>query len=269
MQDGHFFALKKGISAYMAAFYAQVYTDTPALAFFKQRGIATAMVWAADRMIDAADDILRAYIKNNNEVESPVPANKNSLLPMMALAISKDYMPTTGDWGGRQVPRQLVKLTDAPDASAYGYRQAMGDIRFQVVIFAVDSPSARSLAAQFCLFVADPANRRFDSPFQFGQYEIDMPTMLETPDIMFSPVDVGRPNISVLAADLTLKTTFPYFDAPAEGEPNDGSNNNPKGYPMVDQVDLYHFPVRHHARVNADGIVHDNDMADKTDPSEG
>ncbi len=268
MLDGHFFALKDGASRFIARFYDGVYTDTPAVASFKQRGLAGSFMWAADRMVDAAEDMLRSYTKNSNSASGVVSPNQNSLFPVVLMALSRDYIPTTGDWGGRQVPRQMVKLTDEADASAYGYRQAMGDVRWQILVVAADSNSARSIAAQLCLFLGDPANRRFTMPFEWGQYELDMPVMIETPDLLFSNADLGRPNVTALVADITLKATFPYLDAPAVGDPNDGSLNNPPGYPLVDQIELFHFPVRRHTTVNAAGIARDGDMGGKVPPEQ-
>ena len=266
MLNGHFYALKDGVSRYAGRFYQSIYNDTPAVTEFKQRGLAASFLWAADRMVDAADDMLRSYTKNSNSASGTVTPNKNSVLPVVLMAMSRDYIPTGGDWGGRQVPRRMVKLEGGPDASAYGYKQAMGDVRWQILVVAADANSARSIAAQFCLFIGDPANRRFVMPFKWGQYTLDMPVMLESPDIMFSNADLGRPNVTALVADVTLKVTLPFFDAPAGNEPNDGSSNNPPGYPLVQQVELFHFPVRKHTTVNASGTTHDSNMGDKEPP---
>lgn len=133
----------------------------------------------------------------------------------------------------------MVKIADdAPGdpASVYGYTQAMGDIRTQVVIAGPDEPSARSLAVQFGKWVGAIANRRFYATFAWGQYEVQMPIMLETPDIAFMDIQSDRKNLTMLAADLNLTATFPYFDAPKDGQPNDGSAHNPPGYPVVLEV---------------------------------
>lgn len=85
--------------------------------------------------------------------------------------MGRDYTTTGGDWAGRQVARQVVCLSDEPGASIYGYRQAMHDIRTQLAIVAAEEMSARSLAAQFALFLGDPAtSRRLHAKHTFGQY---------------------------------------------------------------------------------------------------
>lgn len=204
--------------------------DSPALQSYLERGIERAILWAPDRMVDAAEEMLVMYRQNDN----PGPPGKRSLLPIVLLAMAKDYAPTMGDWGGRQVERRLVQLTDEPNASTYGYRQAMGDIRTQVVIIGPESTTARSMAVQFCWYIGNVQNRRFKAPFQWGQYTLEMPVMVETPDIQFMNVATDeQTSASVLVADLALKVTIPYLDAPKIGEPNDGSGRNPPGYPAT------------------------------------
>lgn len=245
--NGDFFPLKEAFSEYMKRWYGLLYPDTPGIQEFVGRGLARAIQWAPDRMVDQVEDMLKSYQKNTNS-ESNVPARgANALFPVVLLAMAKDYTPTGADFGGRQVSRRLVRLADPTDAdpvpSVYGYRQAMGDIRTQVVIMAAESATARSLAAQFSLFVGEIRNRRFTVNHTFGQYTVQMPCMLESPDIMFSNIASGNSNMTILAADLTLKATIPYFDYPKAGEPNDGSTHNPPGYPPVAEVDTFNHVV--------------------------
>lgn len=233
--NGDFFPLKVGFSEYMVRWYRALYPDTAAVKEFVERGESRSIVWAADRMVDQVEDMLKSYQKNNNTAElGDVSPGRNALFPVVVLAMSKDYMPAGPDQGGRQVGRRLIQLEEG--GSIYGYRQAMGEIRVQVVIMAAESASARSLASQFSLFVGEIPNRRFSSIHKFGQYDLTIPCMLETPDIMFSQIQTDNQNMTVLACDLTLKTVTPYFDAPRDGEANDGTDNNPPGYPSVAQI---------------------------------
>lgn len=230
--NGEIHPIKDAFSKYLTNWYSRVFVTTKALEEFVARGSERSMLFAADRMIDAAEDMLKSYQRNNN---SATP-NAGALLPVVIVAMSKDYVPTTGDWGGRQVGRQLIRLDDQPGGSVYGYRQAMGDVRAQVVIFAAEAPTARSLAMQFSQYIGEIGNRRFEADFQWYGYTVKMPVMLETPDTLFQAVDAGVPNITVLAADITLKCVFPYFDAPKAGEPNDGLPNTPPGYPVIGTI---------------------------------
>ncbi len=242
--NGDFHDIKAGLAEYMARWYAGLYADTPALAEYTARGLGRSVMFAADRMVDAAEDMLASYRKNNNE-GSP---GANSLFPVVLVGIAKDYMPTGGDWGGQHTQRRLVAITDEVDASCYGYRQSMADLRAQIVIFAADSNTARSIASQLVLFASQNKNRRFTYAHKFGQYELAMPVMIENPDLLFSNIPVGDERCTCFACDLTLKVTIPYLDAPRDGELNDGSGRNPPGYPLVGQVNV----IDHVARVRSE-----------------
>lgn len=249
--NGNFFDIKAGFSAYMRTFYNGLVADTSGLLEFTGRGIERCLMWASDRMVDDAEAMLASYRKNQN---SPTP-DAGALFPVILMAMSKDYVPTTGDWGGRQIGRQMVKIADDPGASIYGYRQAMGDIRTQIAIFAADSQTARSIAAQLALYIGEIPNRRFYYTHKWGQYSLQMPVMLETPDVLFSEVKTDQPNSSILVTDLTLRTVIPYLDAPKAGDPNDGTTNNPPGYPAVEQVNTYNFDSLVNGTVNASGTT--------------
>lgn len=259
--NGDLFPVKEGFSAYMRRWYEGIFPSTAALEAYITRGIQRSIVWAPGRMIDAATDMLSSYQKNDN---SPT-AGAGALFPIVILAMAKDYTPTGGDWGGRQVGRRLVRLSDEEGSSIYGYRQAMGDVRAQVVIIAAEEASARSLAAQFCLFVGEIPNRRFTAPYKWGQYTLDMPVMLETPDTIFQSIPDDQKNITILAADLTLKATIPYLDAPKPNELNDGTDNNPPGYPHVIEVEAIDKVVPWGVNV-MEGSVIQFDPRTTTDP---
>lgn len=233
----HTLGLKSAFGEYMGRFYAGLYPDTTALERFMQRGLSQSILWAPGRMVDAVEEMLKSYQKNENVPGGqPIKPGAGSPFPVIFAAMAKDYVPSEGSFGGRQVHRQMVALEDGPGASVYGYRQAMGDVRVQVAVLAADDPTARSLAAQFSLFVGEIPNRRFTVRHQWGQYTLELVCMLETPDIMFSKIDPENRGMTILVADLTLKAVFPYLDAPRAGEPNDGTTNNPPGYPLVEQI---------------------------------
>lgn len=215
----------------MRDWYAGLYPTTNAMTEFVGRGHEKCMMWAPGRMVDAAEEMLASYRRNQNG-----EAGANSLFPIVMIAFAKDYVPTGADWGGRQVSRKLVALDDADGASVYGYRQAMGDFRAQVVIAAAEEATAKSLSAQFCLFAGDIARRRFYAQYKFGEYDIPMPVMIENPDLMFMEVKTDIKNMTLLAADIDLKITVPFFDAPSGEEPDDGSGHEPNGYPVVQVV---------------------------------
>jgi hypothetical protein len=229
MSSGDLNPLKEALGTYLGAWYAGVYGDTPSVIEFAARGYERSVLWAPGRMVDYAEEMLKLYQKNSNGEKGA-----NSLLPVVLIALAKEYTPTPGEAGGKQVERQIVSIVEG--GSAYGYRQAMADKRAQIVIFGAEEMSANSLAAQLGLYLGAIPNRRFTASHTFGQYTFEMPWMIETPDIEFSEVRVDLKNLTVLACNLNLRGTIPYFDAPGVGEPNDGTTNNPPGYPVLNQI---------------------------------
>lgn len=224
------------IGQMMARWYATVYGDTQAVTEFVGRGVGKAIKWVPGRMIDDAQAMLQSY-QRDQQGEHGV----NAKLPVVLVAASRDYMPLSGDWGARSLPRIEGVFSVAEGAvegearSWYGMRTAQHQVRVQVVIIAPEKYSARSLAAQFDIFVRNPDNRHLVVTHPFGQYRVDAPAVIEDPETVFLVAGEAK-SMTVLAGDFTLKATTPYFDAPREGEPNDGSQNNPPGYPVVDRV---------------------------------
>lgn len=231
--NGNLFPVKEGFAKYMIDWYGKLFVDTNAISEFASRGHEKCIMFAPGRMVDTVEEMLKSYQRNTNSTT----AGSNSKLPIILIGMAKDYIPTGGDWGGRQVGRKMVKFTDAEDASMYGYRQAMGDVRTQIAIIAAEEGSAKGLATQLALFVGDIPNRRFTANFVWGEYTLEMPVMIENPDIVFARQDIQETkNMTVLVADIDLKCVFPYPDAPKDDEPNDGSDHNPPGYPVVSVV---------------------------------
>lgn len=233
-KNGEVFNIKEAFAKYLRGWYDGLVPTTQAVEEYVGRGVERCIIFAPDRMVDAAEDMLAAYRKNDN----PGAHGQNAPFPVVLVGVAKDWMPTMGDWGGRQVSRQYVRITDDVDASVYGYRQAMVDIRAQVVIFASEGPTAQSLATQILMWIGDIENRRFYADFTFGEYTVQMPLVIENPDIPFVEVKTDAKNMTILAGDISLKATIPYFDAPKAGEANDGTSHNPQGYPNVTEVDI-------------------------------
>lgn len=260
MNDSILLPIKQAFSLRMRAWYDGLQPTTNGMAEFVKRGHEKCMMWAPGRMVDAAEEMIASYRRNQNANV----AGANSLFPIVLIAFAKDYVPTGADWGGRQVSRKLVAFEDESGSSVYGYRQAMGDLRAQVVIAAAEEATAKSLAAQFALFAGDIANRRFYAQYTFGQYTLPMPVMMENPDLMFMEVKTDAKNAVILAADIDLKITVPFFDAPrmAGGQPgdpdtddpNDGSDHSPKGYPVVRKVVTHGENSKVDSKTEQDGV---------------
>lgn len=232
--NGSFDPIKIAFAQYLNRWRDGIFPDhidTRAVKTFMERPFSEAVQWVPARMVDQVQDMLDAYRKNASG-----PHGKSTLFPVVLLAMDENFIQTGADWGGQQIDRRYVQIEEG--GSWYGYRHNMMDRRVQVVIIASEGGSAQSLAAQMASFMAEHRNRIFDSHCTFGQYTTAHPVELESnrPDWMDIKVD-GVKNIKVLAADLTLKCIIPWYDAPGAGQPNDGSDKNPPGYPAMSVVD--------------------------------
>ncbi|WP_085618864.1 MULTISPECIES: hypothetical protein [unclassified Pseudomonas] len=227
--NGSFIQQKEAFGWYMLKWFQGLYADTPALKEFKARPPAQAMQWAPSRMIDQAEAMLAQYRKNENG-----PKAATSKLPIVILATDDDFLGTGPDWGGQHTGFKRIQILDG--GSWYDHRQDMHDRRIQVVIFASDPDTAKSMAAQLSAYMQEPQHRYFDAMYQFGQYKVPSPMQLETKRIDWMRVNHDLKNIKILAGDVALKCIVPVFRAPGEGEQNDGSDNIPPGYPVVRKV---------------------------------
>lgn len=226
-KNGSFVQQQVAFGEYLVRWFGGLYADTPALQEFKSRQVAQAIHWAPSRMIDAAEAMIEQYRKNLNGEKGA-----STKLPAVLVASDDDFVGTGADWGGHHTERQLLQIEEG--GSWYGYRQLMHDRRFQVVIAASESDTAKSIAAQLSAYMKDLKNRYFDARYTFGQYTVPAAIQLETNRIDWMLVKTGdTKNLKVLAADIAVKCVVPVFDAPADAEVNDGSTNNPPGYPLT------------------------------------
>jgi hypothetical protein len=228
--------VKVGFGEYMTAFYASLVPTTQAMNEYVARGIAKSISWAPGRMIDAAEEMLAAWQRNDTDSTDTKPAK----LPAIIVCVDKSYTPTGRDYTRQVANSEWVIIPGDDKERAFGLRAIAGDIRAQVCIFAADEPTARSIAAQFCLFIDAIPNRRFPAKYAFAGIEEEWPVQIESPDSPFMNIRTGSDNVTVLAGDLTLKAEIPLFDAPKEGDPNDGQGvpgtDDPAGYPVVVEV---------------------------------
>lgn len=230
--------VKVGFSQFLTGYYNNVVPTTKPLIEYITRGVGKSINWAPSRMVDSAIDVLDSWQRNDTDSSPTQPAK----LPVIIVAMAKDYTPTGRDFT-RQITENFRGILDGDTKERYfGIKTIAGDIRTQLFFIAADEPTAKSLAAQFCLFLDHPGNRRFDSNFTFAGIDNFYPTQIEAPDMPVSNIQNDTKNITILAVDLTLKCTIPLFDAPKVGEPNDGKGvpgtNDPAGYPLVTHLNL-------------------------------
>jgi hypothetical protein len=228
--------VKAGFGQYMARFYGELIATTRPLEEFVLRGVGKSVMWAPARMVDAAEDMLSLYARDDLD-EGPT---KPFAMPIMFVAMAKDYVPS-----GRDFTRQLADTVDialpGDDKNrVFGLRSVAADIRAQVVVAAMDEPTARSLAAQFVLYLDSTDGRRFSAPFTFAGEALDWPVVIENPDVQAIQVPTEAKNLTMLAIDLTLRATVPLIDAPKPGDANDGQGvpgtADPAGYPVVNAI---------------------------------
>ncbi|NDI85084.1 hypothetical protein [Undibacterium crateris] len=231
--------LKVGFGHYMAGFYSRLSPTTKALSEFVSRGLSKSIVYAPSRMVDAVEDMLASWRKNDNSGTGAV----SPFLPVIIIATAKDYMPATGDYSIQHANPVYVTLPDDKKERVFKMRQMVGDRRAQVAICAADEPTARSIAAQFSLYISDPANRTFSAPYRFAGFDLPFPVKLETIDAPAMNIETEQKNLTILAMDLSLRETIPIFDFPRDGELHDGRGvvgdfNNPSGYQVTSQSKL-------------------------------
>jgi hypothetical protein len=229
-----------GFGGFMGAFYASLVPTTPALQQFTTRGLKKSILWAPSRMVDAAEEMLAAWQKNDTDSATTAPPE----MPVILVAMAKDYMPT-----GRDFTRQLadsipVMLPGDAKERLFGLRVAAGDIRAQVAIFAHDTGTASSIASQFLLYLDTVHGRRFPATFTHAGVATEWPVQVESPDLPASSIPTDAKNLTMLVIDLTLKASIPLYDGPADADPNDGQGtpgdaSDPSGYPVVVQVNKF------------------------------
>lgn len=230
--------LKTGLGIYLGEFYRYLKPTTKAMREYVDRGLSTSIVFVASRMVDAAEEMLASWRKNDNAGNGKVAP----YLPVIFVATAKDYMPAMGDYSNQIGDDQYIVLPCDPKERIFKMREMAGDRRAQLVIVAADEPTARSIAAQFSLFVSRYAGRKFNAYYRFAGFDLPFPVQLETTDVPAMNIATEEKNITMLAIDITLRESIPLFSAPSKNEPNDGkgimgSEADPCGYAGVNQVD--------------------------------
>lgn len=223
--------VKVGFGAFIGRFYAQITPTTRPLFEYVDRGLGKSVAWAPGRMVDAAEEMLSLWQRNDTDSTDTHPHD----LPVILIGIDKDYTPTGRDFTRQIADMEYVIFEEDPHERVYGVRTVAGDLRAQIAIIASDEPTARSLASQFLLFLDATGNRWFGADYEFAGFTQRWPVQIETPESPASVVQTENKNLTILTVDITLKATVPLYSAPGDGEPNDGKSD-PAGYPAVVEV---------------------------------
>ena len=227
--------VKEGLGEFLQGFYAELVPTTKDMNEFVTRGFPYCFAWAPSRMIDQVSEMLEAWQKNDTDQSTTKPHR----LPVIIVATSKDYTPVMHDFGTQISDPIDVQFPEDPKSRYFQMKMIAGDIRAQVVIIAGDEPTAKSIAAQFSLYMDSPSRRAFHGLYPFAGIQHAYPVQIEAPDNPASSIDIGSKNMTCLAVDMTLKATVPIFMAPKVGEANDGKgipgSIDPAGYPLVQE----------------------------------
>lgn len=230
-------SIKTAFGGYIGGFYASLHPTTKSMQEFVARGLAKSVVWAPSRMVDAAEEMLSAWQRNDTDNAATHPAD----LPVIIVAMAADYTPTARDYTRQISEEAMVIFPGDVKERAFKVNVLAGDIRAQIAVFAHDEPTAKSIIAQLTLYLDSMANRRFYADHEFAGQILKWPVQLETPETFAQKIGTESKNLTILAADITLRASIPLFSAPAEDDPNDGKGtpgdpNDPDGHPVVVEV---------------------------------
>lgn len=231
---------KIALGHFLGRFFASLTPTTKPLGKFVKRPLSRAIVWAPSRMVDAAEDMLSLWMRADLDSAPTKPPE----LPVIIVAMAKDYTPTGRDYTRQVADQAMVIIPHDPKERVFGLRTVAGDVRAQLAFFAMDEPSARSLAAQFLLFIDATINRRFEAIYQFAGMDTAWPVQIDTPESPALSISSDAKNLTILAIDITLHVEIPLFDAPGPDQPNDGKGipgtDDPAGYPLLNTIDVDH-----------------------------
>lgn len=240
--------LEIGLGDYMGEYHAALVGDTPGVDEFIQRGLARSIVRVPGRMVDRVEDMLKAWRKNENK---PGPG-QSPMLPAVFVGMSKDFAPVTPDWAVAVGTPAFVEIPGDEHQRAYKVRVSVNEYRAQIVFAAAEPLSGHSLAMQFHLWANGPRGRRFTHVHRFAGMEHAFPASLENIDLGAVSTETEQKDVTLLVADMIVRASIPLFQAPKDGEPNDGKPA-PAGYPVVTEV---HFTNK---STGAENVVSSDD----------
>lgn len=232
--------IKEAYGKFMGRFYQSIVPTTKPMHEYIARGLDKSIAWAPTRMVDSVEDMLASWQRNDTDGGPTKPAR----MPVIFVAMARDLSVPAHDFTTQIADPIDIIIPGDPKERCFKMRTISGDMRTQLAFCAQDEPTAKSLAAQFGLWLDASANRRFNSDHAFAGVTTQWPVQIEDPSMVAMDIKTDAKNLSLLAVDVTLRVTVPLFQAPRDGEPNDGKGtgpDDPSGYPLVVQVN--HFPI--------------------------
>ena len=130
-----------------------------------------------------------------------------------------------------------VQLPNDPKERWFQVESTSGEIRVQVAFFAEDEPTARSLAAQFMMFMKRRELLNARVTFCFAGLPQYWPLNISTSSLSASNVQSEANNLTILVVDFSVKPVIPFYEAPNADEQHDGKGvpgtDDPAGYAVV------------------------------------
>lgn len=245
--------VKQGVAEWVVSFFRSIAPTTPALKEFITRSPAHAVAMVPGRMVDAAQDMLTLWGRN----EPSAGPSKPPKLPVVLVAVARDVTPTGQNrTKGISDPVHIILPGDAKER-VFELRTMPRDYRVQLVLVAQDSDSAESLAMQFDNWIFSRSNQVFDVGWEFAGHQVNWPAQFDGSDLMFSTIPTGVKSLTMIAVDVTICATQPIYRAVGDGEvfksAEDGtlheqdsgtglegnlprSGVNAQGFPLLDQA---------------------------------
>lgn len=206
--------IRIGLGQWLGSWFSRIAPMTPALQEFTTRPLKDAITLVPARMVDAAQDMVNLWYRNQPEDGKTVPAK----LPVVLVAMAADPTPTGRDRGRPVSDPVFVNIPEDGKARMFELITMTRDYRVQLVFAANDPDSAASLAGQFCNWVDHPSRQAFEATWGFSGLQMNWPVQMQTADIAALSIKTDVKNLTLLALDFTLCATEPIYRAPGAGE---------------------------------------------------
>jgi len=194
-------------------------------------------------MVDHVEDILASWRKS----DTSQAVRATPYLPIMIAAASKDYMPAQPDYTRQAADPMDVMIPGDPKERVFKMRAVVSEVRVQVAVAAADEATARSIAMQLQLYASATERRRFYSSFPLAGIDTAWPVSVEMPEVSGINMPGEQKNLTVLTVDFNLRATVPMLTHPRAGDvegdgQGSGTVDDPDGYLVVQQADIYAWP---------------------------
>lgn len=224
--------LKVALGGLMGRYFDQLYPTTKPLHNYVNRPLDKAIAWSPGRMKEFAEEQLSLWFKHDFGSGS---SSGFTELPAIIVAMDKST-EAKNDLSHAYSDENYVRLRGDEKSRIFKLRRFPTSVRVQVVFFAHDEPTTRSLAAQFLMFMKSLDNRRLPISYCFASIDnVWLGKISKTDEALDYPIAVD--NLTISLVDFNVETIIPFYTAPKLNEPNDGNGTHditdPAGYPVI------------------------------------